>query len=348
MKAGFIRAAKAWEKDTCINFTLVETVEKAREMDYLYVTYDENETEACMSHVGKFGGYQPIYLGKGCEAFPHAAHEVGHALGMYHTQTRHDRDKYIRLLDAFIAPQLIPLHVQKEYAEQFAILTEQQNENYGFPYDYGSIMHIYFYYYSGSAVEEPWMVPTDPNYKTTMGSPFISFIDLFMMNKHYNCTDNCPPEKSANCENGGFPHPRRCNECICPGGYGGKLCNRLPEDCQQGKEVKATPTWNEFQEVFKDPKNDGTYSTCTYWITAPDNKKIEVKVVSVHTKATIGCARGGVEIKANANHTLTGYRYCVEPEDEITIKSNSSRVPVILYTGQLFATVANLEYRYVD
>lgn len=63
--------------------------------DYLYVTYDEKEPEGCLSHVGKLGGYQPIFLGEGCESFLHAAHEVGHALGLYHTQNRHDRDHYI-------------------------------------------------------------------------------------------------------------------------------------------------------------------------------------------------------------------------------------------------------------
>ncbi|KIH61581.1 hypothetical protein ANCDUO_08144, partial [Ancylostoma duodenale] len=78
--------------------------------------------------------------------------------------------------------------------------------------------------------------------------------------------DTFDPETSAKCENGGFPHPRKCNECIRPGGYVGPLCDEL----------------------------------------APDNKKIEINLVSFYIKATIGCAKGGVEIKANANHTLTG------------------------------------------
>ncbi|KIH63553.1 astacin [Ancylostoma duodenale] len=293
LKDGFTRAVKAWEKDTCINFTLVETMKEVEGQDYLYVTYDDTDEEGCLSHVGKLGGYQPIYLGKGCESFPHAAHELGHALGMYHTQTRHDRDQYIRLQEDNL----------QGYADQFKKLTEDQNENYGLPYDYGSIMHY------GSSIEKPWMVPVDPNYKTTMGSPFISFIDLYMMNKHYNCTDICDPETSAKCENGGFPHPRRCYECICPGGYGGPLCNQLPQDCKQGRKIAANAFWEDFQEAFQNTKKDGSYATCTYWITAPDNKKIEINLLSVYTKATIGCAKGGVEIKANANHTLTGYRY---------------------------------------
>lgn len=32
------------------------------------------------------------------------------------------------------------------------------------------------------------MVPTDIYYTATMGSPFISFYDILMLNMHYNCT----------------------------------------------------------------------------------------------------------------------------------------------------------------
>ncbi|EYC02643.1 hypothetical protein Y032_0099g3222 [Ancylostoma ceylanicum] len=160
----------------------------------------------------------------------------------------------------------------------------------------------------------------------------------------------CDPEKSAKCDNGGFPHPRDCNKCICPGGYGGPLCNQLPNDCEQGVKVEAEDDWEELTAYVQNLKDDGSYATCTYWITAPSDKKIEIKIESIHSKdPTIGCAKGGVEIKANANHTLTGYRYCVEPEGNFVIKSHSNRVPVILYSGvPVFVTMARLEYRYVN
>lgn len=66
----------------------------AAETDFLFVT--END-DGCLSHARKLGGYQPLYLGPGCESFVNAAHEVGHALGLYHTQSRHDRGNYIEV-----------------------------------------------------------------------------------------------------------------------------------------------------------------------------------------------------------------------------------------------------------
>ncbi|KIH46944.1 hypothetical protein ANCDUO_23001 [Ancylostoma duodenale] len=140
-------------------------------------------------------------------------------------------------------------------------------------------------------------------------------ITVAMVQRKSISGDKCNPNTSAKCENGGFPHPRRCNECICPGGYGGTLCNQRPKDCEHGETLEASNGWNSLTAMVQKKNNDGSYVTCTYWITAPDDKKIEIEIESINTKeTTVGCAKGGVEIKANANHTVTGYR-CDDTED---------------------------------
>ncbi|KIH59621.1 astacin [Ancylostoma duodenale] len=61
-----------------------------------------------------------------------AAHELGHALGFFHTMSRHDRDSFITLNTHNVKP---------DWLDQFTKQTPQTNENYGITYDYGSIMH---------------------------------------------------------------------------------------------------------------------------------------------------------------------------------------------------------------
>ena len=49
----------------------------------------------CASHVGRTGGRQPLYVGKGCQSDGMMMHEIGHALGFFHEQSRIDRDLFI-------------------------------------------------------------------------------------------------------------------------------------------------------------------------------------------------------------------------------------------------------------
>ena len=97
-------------------------------------------------------------------------------------------------------------YFQPDWVDQFTKETTDTNDNYGLPYDYGSIMHygatrcvsvncvvliIFFsrecYYCSATENEKPTMVPRDAQYTQTLGSPFVSFYELLMLNKHYNC-----------------------------------------------------------------------------------------------------------------------------------------------------------------
>ncbi|EYC26659.1 hypothetical protein Y032_0010g894 [Ancylostoma ceylanicum] len=195
----FLKANKAWGKYTCVKF-----IKNNKPMDKMLVTDEEDMCLFMRNRTGR--GLQIIHVG--CGYFGGVVHEVGHALWLDHTHNRHDRDKY---LDVDKTSIMI-------YMEQYKKLRRSQNKNYGIPYDYGSIMHY------GSSGPNPTMTPKDRRYHRTMGSPLISFTDLTMVNKHYNCDGVCERNKSAECKNNGFPNPNNCLICVCPSGYGGTLC----------------------------------------------------------------------------------------------------------------------------
>lgn len=48
--------------------------------------------------IGRRGGKQEVSLGKGCEAKGKATHELMHALGFLHEQSRKDRDRHVTIL----------------------------------------------------------------------------------------------------------------------------------------------------------------------------------------------------------------------------------------------------------
>lgn len=57
----------------------------------------EPGNDQCFSALGKTGGVQPIRLSEGCGT-PQIIHEIMHALGFIHEQSRTDRDQYVEVL----------------------------------------------------------------------------------------------------------------------------------------------------------------------------------------------------------------------------------------------------------
>uniref|UniRef100_A0A0K0DMG8 Metalloendopeptidase n=1 Tax=Angiostrongylus cantonensis TaxID=6313 RepID=A0A0K0DMG8_ANGCA len=122
-KRVFRKAALFWQNLTCIKFT-----EDRNASNKILVIKEVG----CWSHVGRTGGTQGLSLGKGCETIGTAAHEIAHALGFFHMQSRYDRDDFIKLhWENFKA----------DWATQFSKETNHTNYNYNLTYDYGGVMH---------------------------------------------------------------------------------------------------------------------------------------------------------------------------------------------------------------
>ncbi len=88
------------------------------------------QQDGCWSQVGMRGGRQVISLGAGCETLGIAVHEICHALGLWHEQSREDRDQAVRIVWANIQPGR-----EHNFNQQIA-----DGDDIG-GYDFGSIMH---------------------------------------------------------------------------------------------------------------------------------------------------------------------------------------------------------------
>ena len=91
------RAMDHWETHTCLRFT---TWYGERD----YIEFDNTEDGCFSNSVGRSGGKQKINLehnnpqeNTGCEYFGKIVHEIGHAIGFWHEQSRPDRDSYVAI-----------------------------------------------------------------------------------------------------------------------------------------------------------------------------------------------------------------------------------------------------------
>ncbi|XP_057292723.1 bone morphogenetic protein 1-like [Hydractinia symbiolongicarpus] len=163
------KAMQEWEKNTCIRF-----VPRTDQRDY--IRFIDDGFGKCYSHVGRTGGSQPLSLGKFCRKTGIVIHEIGHALGFYHEQSRPDRDDYVTIKYG---------NIQSGAAVNFRKYKRSEVQDLALPYDYNSIMH-----YDKSAFSKwPWQHTIEPKKKgVQIGQrDKLSDGDIKEMKKYYNC-----------------------------------------------------------------------------------------------------------------------------------------------------------------
>jgi astacin len=118
-------AIKNWEEKTSIRFVQRTTANAKQYPNYVYFV----PSTGCWSYVGMQGGKQQIGLADGCST-GNTIHEIGHAIGLWHEQSRIDRDDYVTILYENIIPSTI-FNFDKHISDGMDIGD----------YDYASIMH---------------------------------------------------------------------------------------------------------------------------------------------------------------------------------------------------------------
>ena len=103
----------------------------------------------CSSMVGRRGGPQNINVATGCSV-GNVIHEIGHAVGLWHEQSREDRDQFVTIQWQNISQGMASQFLQR--------ITDGDDVG---AYDYASIMHYPRDAFSANGQDT--IVPTDPS-----------------------------------------------------------------------------------------------------------------------------------------------------------------------------------------
>ncbi|CAG0899668.1 unnamed protein product [Cyprideis torosa] len=169
-KSQILKAMDEFHKHTCVRF-----VPRFLQLHYLSI----KKLDGCWSYVGKnfFPGPQDLSLGLGClTTLGTPVHELMHAIGFWHEQSRPDRDDYVT-----IHWDQIP----DAYESNFQKLTSAQVNSFGSAYDFDSVMHYSKYAFALGSLPTITAID-DPNRQLGQRDGF-SEQDIIQINKLYNC-----------------------------------------------------------------------------------------------------------------------------------------------------------------
>ncbi|KAK3738811.1 hypothetical protein QZH41_012573 [Actinostola sp. cb2023] len=163
---GRIREAiRRIEAKTCIRFR-----QRTNEANYVLMQYDfkkgQKKSYADALSISRYCGVGSI------------VHELGHCLGFFHEQSRPDRDNYVTIDLANLAPKY------KNAKGNFDKVDRRYVDARGVDYDYGSMMH--YGKYAFAARGKITIQPKDR--KARIGQRrALSRADIQQLNKMYNC-----------------------------------------------------------------------------------------------------------------------------------------------------------------
>ncbi|KAJ8289811.1 hypothetical protein GJAV_G00005590 [Gymnothorax javanicus] len=171
-KGVILKAFDQFTVKSCIDFKLRDT-----EQNYLSFEKDSG----CFSYVGnnRHGG-QIVSIGEFCDHVFIVEHEILHALGFWHEQSRYDRDEYVTILWE---------NIEEGQELNFEKTLKNETTSHGTPYDYYSVMHYGPYTFSNG--NGTTIITKLPQFQNIIGQTLdMSHFDVVELNKLYKCTSS--------------------------------------------------------------------------------------------------------------------------------------------------------------
>jgi len=154
----------------------VKFVERGLQVNYVSIV--NTDPDGCFSSVGMVGGRQEINYPDWCiNQYGSVLHEMLHALGFYHQQSTYERDDYVTIMWD---------NIETAAVFNFAKYDADTVTEFGYEYDYGSVMHYSAYAFTNNG--EMTIVTLDPAYQDVIGQrDGFGDTDLGKLKAMYNC-----------------------------------------------------------------------------------------------------------------------------------------------------------------
>lgn len=166
-------AIKEFHSKTCLRFVPYHWAYHKN-----YITF--SNSNGCSSRIGKRyadPGKQTISIGEGCNWVGTIMHEMMHAIGFFHEQSRSNRDKYVKIYWQ---------NIVDGFSDQFDKYSWRTIDDLGVSYDYQSVMHYDRMAFTKNG--KPTIVAID-NENMEFGTPEGRFSarDVVKINALYDC-----------------------------------------------------------------------------------------------------------------------------------------------------------------
>ncbi|XP_052085695.1 MAM and LDL-receptor class A domain-containing protein 1-like isoform X2 [Mytilus californianus] len=216
----------------------------------------------------------------GCISVSTSVHEMLHAMGGHHEQSRSDRDNYVSIEWPNVKPQWNgQAYVRNGNMEK----SNTQDNN---PYDAESSMQYSLYAFSTNG--QKTILFKDQRLEFLADSADgLEFYDIQDVTDAYKCTDHCSTK--PNCKNGGFVN-FQCT-CTCPDVLTGATCEQTVSNSQTCGGVITLGAGEE--RIIQSPNYPSNYPTgleCTWLIKGTSNSLVRASVQYMDISSGAACS----------------------------------------------------------